>query len=101
VVIDGQNYSNEWIAAHPAEVAQYINANPATAASILQSVDSNTRASVLAAYNKQSGTTYTVDSGMTALNQTVATTTTPSNFVTIGNQAYSNEWIIAHPKEVA
>jgi hypothetical protein len=101
VVIDGQNYSNEWIAAHPAEVAQYINANPSTAANILQSVDSNTRASVLAAYNQQSGTSYTVDTGMAALNQSVATTTTPSNFVTIGNQAYSNEWIIAHPKEVA
>jgi ABC-type nitrate/sulfonate/bicarbonate transport system substrate-binding protein len=101
VVIDGQTYSNAWIAANPAEVAKYINANPASAATILQNVDSNTRASVLEAYNRQSGTTYTVDTGMAALNQTVATTTTPSNLVTIGNQAYTNDWIIAHPREVA
>lgn len=99
VTIDGQMYTNAWITAHPTEVANYITANPSTAASILQNASTYTKQAVLAAYNKATGNNMI----MQDVDQWIAKMTASNNStaIVVNGQIYTDDWMAAHPMDVA
>ncbi len=97
VTIDGQVYTDAWIAAHPKEVADYIKNNGATAAAILNSVSASTQETVLSAYNQATGQQMTLDQGR----QWAATAAQGAPVVVVNGQAYTDAWIRAHQSDVA
>lgn len=97
VTIDGQLYTDAWIAAHPTEVADYIKNNPTTAAAIVNSSSASTQDAVLNAYNKATGNQMTIDQGR----QWAATNAQNAPVVVVNGQAYTDAWIRAHQAEVA
>jgi hypothetical protein len=98
ITIDGQVYSDAWIAAHPVEVAQYIAAHPENAAAIAASAPASTQAAIYNAYQQQTGSTMSFSDAQAWANQTAATKS--ATVVVVDGQAYTNEWIIANAATV-
>lgn len=97
VTIDGQVYTDAWIAAHPTEVANYIKSNPTTAAAVAAAASASTQEAILSAYNQVTGSSMTLDAG-----RVWATTNAQGAPVVIVNgQAYTDAWIKSHQTEVA
>lgn len=97
VTIDGQVYTDAWIAAHPTEVADYIKNNGQTAATILNSASASTQNAVLNAYNQVTGSQMTIDQGR----QWAATNAQNAPVVVVNGQAYTDAWIRVHQADVA
>lgn len=97
VTIDGQVYTDAWIAAHPTEVANYIKSNPTTAAAVAAAASASTQETILNAYNQVTGSSMTLDAG-----RVWATTNAQGAPVVIVNgQAYTDAWIKTHQNEVS